>query len=119
MVTSSYSLQPYHQHYYPPWFPHTYVEAIEPEGARRDHHVNASDKVTGEIPLYGFTESRAGNDGASRAGDDGGGGETSLPNYYFFQFVMKFIKKMRRHFLPVYLTGPDISSIYTQYQEKR
>lgn len=44
-------------------------------------------------------------------------GETTIPNYNFFQVVLKFVKKMRKHFIPLYLTGPDLSSIYGDQKE--
>lgn len=39
-------------------------------------------------------------------------GATTIPNYYFFVFMLKTVKKLRNYFIPLHLKGPDLSSIY-------
>lgn len=42
------------------------------------------------------------------------------PNYRMFHFVLKLVRSMRKHFLPVYATNPeDISNIYVQYENEK
>lgn len=44
--------------------------------------------------------------------------EVAIPNYRLFHFVLRLVRTMRRHFLPVYATHPDdISNIYAQYND--
>ncbi|EFX82188.1 hypothetical protein DAPPUDRAFT_302549 [Daphnia pulex] len=44
--------------------------------------------------------------------------EVAIPNYRLFHFVLRLVRGLRRHFLPVYATHPDdISNIYAQYNE--
>ncbi|KAI9563462.1 hypothetical protein GHT06_010925 [Daphnia sinensis] len=52
--------------------------------------------------------------------DDSNYGEATIPNYRMFHFVLKLVRSMRKHFLPLYATNPeDISNIYVQYDNEK
>nr|CAH0104484.1 unnamed protein product [Daphnia galeata] len=58
------------------------------------------------------------NDIEGRTGIGSGTEDIRIPNYRLFHFVLRLVRTMRRHFLPVYATHPDdISNIYAQYNE--
>lgn len=59
-------------------------------------------------------------EGRHRDDQDSSFGEATIPNIRMFHFVLKLVRSMRKHFLPVYATNPeDISNIYVQYENDK
>lgn len=103
--------------YYYPWSPYYYLGAVGADNTRIDYLSPHHYEVGGQIAESSYTEGRNGG-----AGDDSRQdlGEETIPNYRFFQWVLKTVKKMRKHFIPLYVTTPDdISSIYNNFKRAR
>ena len=101
---------------YYPWGPYHYPEAVGGADGAGIDYFNPYYDVIVQAPDSGYTEGRTGGDANVTRQEYG---EETLPNYKFFQWVLKTMKKMRKHFIPLYLTGPDISSIYTDFKRAR
>lgn len=101
----------YSNPYYYPWIPYHHSETANLKSLADVYSIGDTEL---QLPYKSLPEWRT---GVSEMRDDAEFGETTLPNYKFFQTVLKFVKKMRRHFIPVYLLGPDISSIYADQKD--
>ena len=110
------------QHYGYHQCPYQYLEAMDNVVDSRDYYYSADivprhplengDDVKRLLADYSF------NDIEGRTGIGSGTEDIRIPNYRLFHFVLRLVRTMRRHFLPLYATHPDdISNIYAQYNE--
>ncbi|XP_045032925.1 uncharacterized protein LOC123474643 [Daphnia magna] len=107
-------LYPYHQ-----WIPLHYVaspgilNSREYDPVVAHHAVDGGDVSRSNYPFNNV-------EGRHRDDNDSNYGEATIPNYRMFHFVLKLVRSMRKHFLPVYATNPeDISNIYVQYENEK
>ncbi|XP_057376900.1 uncharacterized protein LOC130698108 [Daphnia carinata] len=100
---------PYHQ-----WVPLHYVASPGSFNARAYDPVVPYDAISRSNYPFNDTEGRHRDDGDSNYG------EATIPNYRMFHFVLKLVRSMRKHFLPLYATNPeDVSNIYVQYEHEK